>query len=360
MQILHVSSESTWRGGEQQIAYLIYELQEKGICNEVLCRKNSSFEEHCSSNNIHFVSKPFSGLNILSTAYFVSRYGNKFDVIHAHTAKSHLILFIALLLGLKTPVVVSRRVDFKPSSSWLTKWRYAHKGVKKIICVSDAIKNIMKGYLQKDEEKCVTIYSGIDIQKFDVPVRTDIRKALKIASSQKIVANTSALADHKDYFTFLDTAKQVLLTNPEVHFLIIGDGPLNEEIRSYATKLHLNDQVSFTGFVNNVPEMLKQVDVFFISSKTEGLGTSILDAFAAGVPVVATNAGGISEIVINKKTGLLAEVKDVKGLAQHIERLLSSEVLQHTLVLNAKKHLQKFTKETTAQKTLAVYKEIVI
>lgn len=357
MKVLHLSSEKSWRGGEQQIAYLIEELSTGEVENFVICRAGSSFEDHCKSKSITYASRSFSGLGILTTAYFLLNYvrQHNIDVVHMHTAKSHIVGFVSLLLGNKRAFILSRRVDFVPSSSWLTRLRYNHKGIKHILCVSEAIRKIMHQYLHYKKERAVTVYSGVDLTKFDVSPSFSVREKLNISSDTAIVGNTSALADHKDYFTFIDTAQNLISTGEKVHFVILGDGPMKEEITSYVKSKELQPYITFAGFVDNVPDWLKQFDAFLITSKTEGLGTSIIDALACEIPVVATNAGGIPELVIHEKTGLLADVKDVNQLTIHLRRLLSNPELKNIMVKNGLAHVKTFARQNTAKQTLAIY-----
>ena len=107
------------------------------------------------------------------------------------------------------------------------------------------------------------------------------------------------------------------------------------------------------------PIILSDLDCFLITSKTEGLGTSILDAFACKVPVVATAAGGIPELVENKKTGILCEVKDVEGITNGLLELIENESLQESLATEAFKKVQLFSKSETAKQTFKFYEEAI-
>ena len=121
----------------------------------------------------------------------------------------------------------------------------------------------------------------------------------------------------------------------------------------------MQKHILFLGFRQDIPEILPELDAFLITSETEGLGTTILDAFACRVPVVATAGGGIPEIVKHNQTGMLAAVHDADTLATHILNVLTVDTLRSRLVANATEFLQEFTKEKTAHKTLAVYQEIL-
>ena len=106
--------------------------------------------------------------------------------------------------------------------------------------------------------------------------------------------------------------------------------------------------------------ILPELDVFLITSKTEGLGTSILDAFISEVPVVATEAGGIPELVKDEETGLLAAVGDYKKLAEQVLRIVTDKKLAGLIRINAKKKAAQFSKREMAEKTLEVYREILV
>ena len=361
MRVLHLSSEKSWRGGEQQIAYLIEELSSLGQENYVICRSGSSFESYCQSKSIQHSARSFSGFGIISTAIFLQNYVKKYniDVVHMHTAKSHIVGFISLLFGNRKPFILSRRVDFVPSNSWFTKMRYNHLGIKKILCVSDAIRKIMHEYLDKGKDRSTTVYSGVDLSKFEVEPSFSLKEKYNIDKEKAVVGNTSALADHKDYFTFIDTAEELIRAGHQIHFFILGDGPMKDDIVSYVDDKQLLDSITFTGFVDQVPEWLKQFDAFLITSKTEGLGTSIIDALACEIPVVATAAGGIPELVIHEQTGLLAEVKNVSQLASYVKRILEDQTLRERLIKNGLEHVQLFSKSNTALKTLEAYQSSV-
>jgi len=172
------------------------------------------------------------------------------------------------------------------------------------------------------------------------------------------VGNLSALADHKDYPTFLRTAATVVSSRPDVHFIIAGEGPEEKNIRQMITDLQLSDHVHLLGFRKDVVQVMQSLDVFLITSVTEGLGTIVLEAFAAGVPVVATNAGGIPEMVTDQVTGLLAPIGDANALATSVLRLLTDKSLSHTLSQNAKQRVEQFSYKITGAKTLSIYEAV--
>ncbi len=356
MKILHLSSERTWRGGEQQIAYLIDELQKQEVLNFVACRESSAFETYCKKEKIPFVSMPFSSFSI-KTAFLIKKTckQNNIDLIHIHTSRGHTIALLSWFLGCKTLMVLSRRVDFDVASNWFSHFKYNHSSIKKIICISEKIREIVTKSVKRTD-KCITVHSGVDLSRFNKPCNGVLRKRYNVPDDFFVVGNISAIAPHKDYHTFVEVASLVVKENSKVRFFIIGDGPQRLEIEELISRKNLNDCITLTGFIENIPEILPCLDAFLITSKTEGLGTTVLDAFAAGVPVVATAAGGIPEMVRNNETGMLAEVGNVEALAKHILNLSGNITKREELAKRAKFAVKQFSKEKMALENLKVYK----
>lgn len=361
MKVLHLSSERTWRGGEQQIAYLIEELEKLNHNNFVICKKGSAFEKYCLNFGIEYLAVPFAGEWDLFTAYEIKNFCSYFniDIIHAHSSHSHAMSVYANILGAKTPVILSRRVDFPVGRTIFSRFKYNHGSIKKIICVSDCIKSIMVNSVYRPS-RCLTIHDGIDLTKFSGTERNPgIREQLGIGKNQKIVGNISAIAPHKDYYTFIDTAEKVFSRRNDIVFLIVGDGPDFHKIQNYAKNKNLSGKIIFTGFRNDVIQIMPELDVFLMTSKTEGLGTTLLDAASCNIPIVATRAGGIPEIIEDGISGLLADVGDSDRLAENVLKIIDDRDLKESIIKGAQIKVKSFSKETMARSTLSVYESII-
>lgn len=362
MRILHVSTPKTWRGGEQQLAYLVQGLEDQGVQQTVLGPKGSVLEEHSEKKGWPFAAFARKGPLNLGIARELKGLVRSCapDLIHAHDAHAHTAAFLASsILRVPLPIVVHRRVDFPVGRHFLSRWKFDHRRVARVIAVSEATRRIgMDGV--KEKHKWVTVHSGVDPDR--IQARKDpgrLRKELGLSSDMPLVGNVAALADHKDHSTFLHAAKDLLERKGEGRFVIIGEGPERASVEEGIEDLGLEGKVFLLGYRQDVPELLSDFDIFLMSSKTEGLGTSLLDAMAASVPVLSTNAGGIPEIVEDGVNGVLRDVGDHRGLAQSLMKLLGDEELRGRLIANGLKTAHERSYSRMAQEVLEVYKAVL-
>jgi len=357
ISILHVSTPKSWRGGEQQLAYLFDELEKLQVRQAILCTRDSAMESRCGKAGWSHYTAPKSASIDPRFARKLAKVARLIGatIVHTHDSHAHTFAMMAAkLFGLKAKIIVSRRVDFPINSLK----KYNHPQVARILCVSDAIKAIT-GKDIEDQRKLVTVHSGIDLSRFEGKQATGIlRREFSIPADELLIGNVAALAPHKDYFTFIDTAKVLIEQGIQARFLAIGGGDLEGELKQYAKQKGVSEHILFTGFRKDIPSIFPELDLFLITSETEGLGTSILDALACQVPVVATEAGGIPEAIIHEKTGLSAPIKAPKALATQVQRMIKDQSLRNEMIRGATEHLKQFTKAATARKTMEIYREI--
>ncbi len=362
MKIMHISSALTWRGGEQQIAYLIEGLKAAGVDSLVFCASGSEMKKYCAQNDIPFSTYIKKGGVSFSAARALANAAksNLVDLIHMHDAHAHTYaVMAATFFACKQKMVLSRRVDFPIKSSFLTQWKYNHSSIKKIICVSKFIENLVRSAI-KNPNEVTTVHSGIDPGKFSLQKTGKLRDLLNIKSDVFLIGNIAALAPHKDHFTFVDACEIVLKNQPTFQFVVIGgDGGTRKEIERYIQEKNLQKSIHLLGFRNDVPKLIKDFDLFLFSSKTEGLGTSVIDAMAAGIPIVTTNAGGIPEIIDHLENGWLANVGQAKDLAEGVLFAKGQPEATKNWIASGKQKLALFDKRTVASKTANIYKEIL-
>lgn len=358
LHILHVSSAKSWRGGERQISFLIQELNKKNIKQKVLCMAGSRIANWCNENKVEYFTyqKVFS-LNPL-VAYKIKKLDSVFNFSHIHTHDSHSHTFAVIaasLFNLNKKLIVHRRVDFPLKDNLLSRWKYNHPAIKAIICVSEFIKKLIEPAI-KSNAKIVAIHSGIDLSVQPETNGVDLRKEFKVPKEHFIIINLSAIAPHKDYFTFVNTAEVLLRDKFPATFLLIGgDGGEAVAIQEFIDEKGISENLIMTGFRKDVSNILAQSDLLLFTSKTEGLGGATLDALLAGLPIVSTAVGGAMEVVEDEKTGLVAPIGDANKLAEKVKILLGDKNLQKKLIANGKEKVKLFSKEKNAEKILKVY-----
>lgn len=362
MTIIHISSALSWRGGEQQIAYLLLELSKSNIHQIVICPKDSPLFHFCIKNSI--TVKPFrkkSGFDPW-LAFQITQICRKADkpILHAHDSHAHTAAFLSAFLWMnKTPIIVHRRVGFSVKKSVLSSLKYNHNSITRIICISEYVRRMVNSSLVKPDKTNI-VYDGIDLHKFTGQTDTHfLRNKFQLGDNHILIGNISAITAEKDYITFVDTAEILLTNRRDIRFIIIGEGSQKEFINEYIRGKGIADKIFMTGFLDNIQDILPELDLVLFTSVNEGLGTSLLDAFACRIPVVSTNAGGIPEIVQDHKTGLTVEIKKPKKMALAVEEILNNQELKKELVENAFLMVQQFSTERMASAILKIYHEIL-
>jgi glycosyltransferase involved in cell wall biosynthesis len=283
------------------------------------------------------------------------------DIIHAHDP--HGVAMAALALSMSTqlvkpPLVASRRVDFRLKGNSLSRWKY--RQVDCFICASDAIRQMLiaDGI---PAARAVTVHEGIDLGRVEAAPAANLHEELWLPHHAPIVGNVAALVPHKGQKHLVEAAALVMRDVPDARFIIAGEGELRESLERQIREHHLEKHVFLAGFRPDVLSLHKAFDIFVMSSVTEGLGTSLLDAMAAGKPIVATRAGGIPEVVVDGETGYLVPPRDHDAMAGAIARLLKDEALRRRMGEAGQKRARvRFSAERMVQDTLRVYKRVAL
>lgn len=327
MKILEVNTEKTWRGGERQTLYNIKGFLEKGHEVELLCRKDFPLHHKAKELdiNIHPVT---NGLQAISYLIKHARYQ---DVVHAQTSAAQMYGVIASLFH-KTPLVYTRRVDFVPSG-FFTALKY--RRTDKLVAISLAIKNILDNFGMKE----VAIIPDIAL-----PKKLDEDRAKKLLHfrgwhNKKIVASVSALVPHKDPLTMVRAIHYLSQMRDDFMFMHFGEGELQQEVEREIAHLNVSRWYHLMGQVDEVEDFFSVFNMFVMSSREEGLGSSVLDAFMHKVPVVSTNAGGLKEVV--EGNGLLCDIGDARSLALSINEILNDAALAGALTETAFETVKK-------------------
>ncbi|MCC6794159.1 MAG: glycosyltransferase [Candidatus Hydrogenedentes bacterium] len=358
MNILHIDEQTGWRGGEQQASYLIRGLAERGHRCFVAGKPGSEYltRDHGARDLVR-IPVPCRGELDLATAYRLSRAvrEHNIDILHAHSSHAVIYAVLAKKFAGRGKVVASRRVDFPPNKNAFSRWKYNQPD--RIVAISDCIARVLRDF-GIPEHKLRTVHSGIDLKRFDVTPLP--RSEIGIPEGVPLAGNVAALVGHKDHATLLDAVPAILRDVPEFRLVIAGEGPLRQQIEAQIERLEIGKSVKLLGQRSDVPRLLRALDLFVMSSSEEGLGTSVLDAMACGVPVVATDAGGIPEMVRDGETGFLVPLKNPSALANAVVRAMQNENLRNGLAQNATVLVnEEFTADSMVRENVGVYEELL-
>lgn len=200
--------------------------------------------------------------------------------------------------------------------------------------------------------RIITVYNGIDINRFGAEAES---------GAGPVIGMVANLSFDKDHETLLKGFAGILELYPVARLVVVGDGPRREYLENIALRLNIAQSVDFMGFCTDIPVVLSKFAVYVHSAHTEGFGIAILEAMAAGIPVVASNVGGIPEVVEDNVSGLLFERGDSEALRTAILKLLKDNKLKNNLILNARDRLlKKFSLERVCNEYRRIYSEQVI
>jgi len=346
MKILHVDAGNEWRGGQRQLYYLAKGLSEEGI-KQFAIVSSDKLEKKLNAVGVYTYKWRYRfEFHYGFFKYFSILKKIKPDIIHFHDSRS-----LSLSIFTKLPTIATRRVDFE-LKSFLSKIKYRKADI--IVGVSKKINEILK---RSGIDKTELIYDGIDPE--ELKTDSDKKTCRKKFSFGKppVFINVAALVDHKGHIYLLKALKILKDRGitPEVH--IAGDGNLKEKILNYKKEEKL-ENVIFHGFVENIAEFLKAGDFFIITSHLEGLCSSIMDAMALKIPIIATKAGGIPELVEN--TAFLADNKSPQSIADKIIFALeNSEKMEELSEKAYERFLKNFTYKIMTQKYLKLYGKFI-
>lgn len=280
------------------------------------------------------------------------------DAIHAHTRVTQ-VLASFLSFATKKPYLSTCHGYFKPR---LTRRLWPCWG-QKVIAISDQVRDHLVEDFRLDARRIALIYNGVDGKKFhgfDEKAAEAEKKRLGLDPGKKIVGHIGRLSSVKGQKYLILAAAEICRKRNDVQFLIIGDGEEEGVLKKIIQEKNLEGDVCLRPSVKDTVLALGLMDIFVMPSLQEGLGFSLLEAQAQGVPVVATRVGGIPSAVTDANTGLLCPAADPGALAGAVLRLLEDIPLGQRLAANAKKQCEeKFSLSAMALLTRQVYEEVV-
>jgi L-malate glycosyltransferase len=349
LRVVHVASGREWRGGQRQVWLLARELAHlEDVEQVVVTGAGGELARRLAGDGVavHQV-RWVAGLDPRVIPAVVAESRASASVLHAHDAHAVALAAVASWLT-RTPFVATRRVDFPLRRPAL--WKRA----RKVIAISGAVRDILltDGIAA---DRITVVPSGISLDDARAPAPLGIRSRLGLAADATIAANVAALVEHKDHLTLLRAAAALRDRHPRLHWVVAGEGPRRREIEQLRDALGMSARVHLLGHISDPVRLIADADVYVMSSSQEGLGTSVLDAMARGIPVASTAAGGLPDLLADG-AGLLVTPGDASALADAVDRILMDPILRRALIDRANHVVQRFTSRRMATNAVSVYR----
>jgi glycosyltransferase involved in cell wall biosynthesis len=355
LKILHIDPERHWGGGEAQVFGLLTYLAERGHRSDLLTHPEGQLYQKSQALDVKTLPLVLrNDVDVRSAPKLrrLIRHEN-YDLVHLHTKRAHGFSMWLPHAWPSPKYVVTRRMDYPESDTWYTRYLY-NRTVNGVVAISDKIVHLLTDAGVK-REKIRLIHSGIDPRPFETP------PAAPFSSDSRLVVGTAAvLEERKGHCHLLEAARRLKAQGLRIKYRLAGDGSLRRCLEEKSGQLGLTAEVEFLGFVSDMPSFMAQIDVFVLPSLFEGLGVSVLEAMAAGKPVIASRVGGLPEVVVDTVTGLLVAPRDAEGLAGAITKLAGNRAMARQMGQQGRERLKgNFTLEQMARKNEAYYFDLL-
>ncbi len=366
MKILHVSGARGWGGNEQQIIYILPKLNQLGVENFVFGMQNSVLEKECFNSKIPFVGLNKKKLNLFSNfaAFTNELKTTKPDVIHLHTSDSlTFFYFYSFFNKVKAKIIFSKK-GMGESGSYLSKLKYNSKKIDSIICVSKNVQESFGKILNKKANSKTTVINDcVSVNILNYSSNIELRKQFNIPKESYLVGNIANHTSAKDIETLINVIKffKEIFNRHDIVFVQIGEySSKTDALKAYALQSNVGENLIFMNKIDKASALLPQFDAFLLTSQREGGPTSLLEAILMKTPVVSTNVGVVSDIIIDGENGFIADIKNQYELAKKTLLLLQNSKLQKQFSEKSYEIInQFFTSNYIAKKTFDEYQRVL-
>lgn len=357
---LHIDTARTWRGGQSQVMHTVLGLRRLDHRALLVAHPEGELFRRMSEGTDLIPLAPRSEID-LNAAWRLSRVLKQYSaaIIQAHDLHAVAMASLALSILSPTPrpwLVSTRRIEFPIARHSFSRWN--HSRVDHFIAISKAVRDrlVADGM---PAARISVVHEGVEVERIERLAGANVHAAFYLPTHAPVVGNIGALTTQKNQHDLIEAAALVVREVPDARFIILGEGELREALEQQIHRKHLERHVMLGGFRTDVLAMMKDFDIFALSSTHEGLCTSLIDAMAASKPSVATAVGGVPEVLLDGETGFLVAPHDVHAMAEKIVRLLKDPALRAKMGAAALARARaKFTVEQMVDETLRVYSRL--
>jgi glycosyltransferase involved in cell wall biosynthesis len=342
---LFIDTERVWRGGQEQLFTLARGLRQRGHEVHLIHQPNTALGDRAGKIGVFLhplaIRSEIGFISLLRLYSILKRV--RPDVLGFNTPKPILIGVLASRFTSAGVRIIFRRVDFPLGRSFFSRLKYTW-GIDGIITISESIRNRLRS-AGTPASKITTIYEGIDLSLYPESGQTP-------PALPAVVGVVSHLSPEKGISFLVEAASLIPEVKKKYRFVIVGEGACLQELTQLVREKGLEQIFQFTGFRSDIPQLMKSFNIFALPSLSEGLSSAILEAMASSLPIVASNVGGIPELVKNGENGLLVAPADAEALARALQKLAENPEERFRMgQTNRRQAVEKFTMEHKITKT---------
>lgn len=366
MRILHLISSAGFYGAENVLVNLAAASRKVAGCQPVVGVLRDARNPHqevadqARERGIEAHIFACSGRLDLSLIGAIRRRARELatDVIHSHGYKSNFYGYLAARPR-RIPVLATCHTGTdKPEMTpalrlydWLD--RAVLRRVDQVVAVSPTIAEALAA-VGIPPGKIALVPNGIDVERFQ-----HASPALAVPAGARVVGMVSRLTANKGPYCFLEAARAVAARMPEAYFVLVGDGPERSRLEAAAKESGLEGRILFTGARSDMPGVYASLNVFVLPSHSEGMPMSVLEAMAAGLPVIATRVGAVPQLIEPDRTGVLVQPQASAELAEAIVKVLKNPIWAHELGQSGRRRVvQEYSSDSMARHYRRLYERI--
>ncbi len=359
LTVVHVEAGMHLYGGALQVFYLLRGLANKPVRCILVCPEGSAIAEAARDVVDKVYEMPMKGdldIGFIRRLKWVLK-EEQADLVHLHSRRGADVLggLAAKWAGVNS--ICSRRVD-NPESPWVARFKY--RLYDQVITISNGIREVLisEGV---PADKVLCVHSAVDVERFDQPAEREwFIETLGLPHNSRVLAVIAQLIYRKGHRHLFAALPEVIAQHPDIQVLLFGKGPLADELQQQIVQQGLSDHVRLIGFRDDLHRVMPNLYAVVHPADMEGLGVSLLQAAAAGVPLIGTRAGGIPEIVRDGENGILVAPQNVAQLRDALLKMLANESQARAWGEQGKQIVkEEFSIEAMVEGNFKVYQSLV-
>lgn len=360
MRILHTEWSDGWGGQERRIISEMRGMQTRGHDLYLVTREHARIRGVAEDAGIRTFALPlqnkFDLASIARLAHLLRQL--QIEIVNTHSGVDTWIGSLAARLARSPALVRTRHLDIPLRRNWVN---FVHYLPARIITCGETTRTRLIEDCGFPAHQIISIPTGIDFDRFFAQKhRANVRQTLGQSPEDEIVLMVGVIRGVKRHLLALEVFATLAKERPNLHVWLAGDGPMRHEVERRCDELGLSGRIHFLGYRDDVPELMNAADALLLTSRSEGVPQVITQALGSGLPVVATNVGGIPELITHGQTGLLAPAEDVAALTAALRSVFEDPAWAQNLGERGRSHvLARYTLAAMLDATESAYADIL-